>query len=138
MHVRVASPPLARALIAAAVACVAAAGCDDGPATANVAVTVAVAPAPPQAAAESIARVTLRDAQGRPVRGARVQIEAHMPHPGMAPVVADAAERGDGIYEARLQFTMAGDWILVATGELADGSRIVPQDMPVPDVRPAR
>ena len=138
MHVRVASPSFARALIAAAVACAAAAGCGDGSATAHVAVTVAVAPVPPRAAAESIARVTLRDAEGRPVSGARVQVEAHMPHPGMTPVVADAAERGDGIYEARLQFTMAGDWILVATGQLADGSRIVPQDLPVSGVRPAR
>ena len=41
----------------------------------------------------------------------------------MAPVVADVIERGDGEYEAPLQFTMAGDWILLVTGQLPDGSR---------------
>ncbi len=135
MHLRVASPPLARALIAAVAACAAAAACG-GPA-ADVAVSVALAEASPRAGADTIARVTLRDARGRPVSGARVQIEAHMPHPGMMPVVAEAADRGAGIYEARVRFTMAGDWILVAAGQLADGSRIAPEDLSVRGVRPA-
>jgi hypothetical protein len=55
----------------------------------------------------------------------------------MAPVVADVSERGDGVYEARLQFSMAGDWMLVLTGELADGRRITKQ-LEVPGVAPAR
>lgn len=66
-------------------------------------------------------RLTLRDAEGLPVRGARLRIEAHMSHPGMAPVLAEARERPDGVYEASLELTMAGAWTLVASGALADG-----------------
>jgi hypothetical protein len=60
------------------------------------------------------------------VKGASLRLEAHMSHPGMAPVVADLIER-DGIYESRVQLTMAGPWVIVASGELADGRRIVKQ-----------
>ena len=66
-------------------------------------------------------RSTLRDAEGLPVRGARLRIEAHMSHPGMAPVLAEAREHPDGVYEASLELTMAGAWTLVASGALADG-----------------
>ena len=45
----------------------------------------------------------------------------------MAPVTADLTERGNGDYEAPLQFTMAGDWVLVVTGELAGGGQIKKQ-----------
>jgi hypothetical protein len=54
----------------------------------------------------------------------------------MAPVVADVVERGDGVYDAPLQFTMAGDWILIVSGQLADGSQIKKQ-IEVAGVRPA-
>ena len=53
-----------------------------------------------------------------PSTGARLRLEGLMSHPGMAPVVAEVVERGDGAYDAPLQFTMAGDWILFVTGQL--------------------
>jgi hypothetical protein len=45
----------------------------------------------------------------------------------MAPVVTDALDKGDGVYEASLRFTMAGDWVLVVTGALPNGARITKQ-----------
>jgi hypothetical protein len=76
------------------------------------------------------------DATGRPVVGAHLRIEAQMSHPGMAPFLATASERGNGVYEAALRFTMAGDWIVLVTGSLSNGDT-VEYRIEVPGVRPA-
>ena len=99
--------------------------CDrPAPAADNVTVEWTMTPRPPVAGEATLVELTLRDASRRPVRGAKLQVEGHMSHPGMAPLTATAVERGDGVYEIRLRFTMRGDWILLVTGELPDGSRI--------------
>ena len=76
------------------------------------------------------------DAAGRPVLGAHLRVEAQMSHPGMAPFLATATERGNGVYEASLQFSMAGDWIVLITGSLSNGDK-VEHRIEVPGVRPA-
>lgn len=55
---------------------------------------------------------------------ATLSLEGHMTHPGMAPVVASMMEVAPGRYQAPLPLAMAGEWILVLTGTLADGSRV--------------
>lgn len=101
------------------------AACRRAPSVVNdVRVEWKITPSPPIAGGATLAELMLRDSARRPVRGARLRVEGHMSHPGMAPVMATAAERDDGVYEVRLPLTMRGAWILVVTGELPDGRRI--------------
>lgn len=122
MHVRVGPEGVARlGLIALLLGAVAACGGRD--AAHDVRVALVVDSVKPVVGADTTVRVTLDDGRG-PLRGARVQVEGHMSHPGMAPLVVDASETGAGTYTARIPFSMAGEWTLIATGALPDGRRI--------------
>ena len=88
----------------------------------------------PAVGRESVAEIQLNEAMARPVTGARLQLEAFMTHPGMAPVSAAVEEQGNGHYRARVSFTMAGDWVVRLQGTRADGRRIEVQE----DVRRVR
>lgn len=85
-----------------------------------------IVPGAPQVGRESAADVTLRLSNGDPVLGARMNIEGHMSHPGMAPVIAPLTEAGGGNYHARLILTMSGDWVMYIDGRLANG-RVIRQ-----------
>lgn len=90
----------------------------------------------PVAGVPAIATIRLRDGAGRPVRGASVSVEAHMAHPGMAPVIEKATERADGAYQVNLTLTMTGDWIVLVKGTLPDGRRL-DQRLDIRNVRPS-
>ena len=124
MHLRVGPEGVARVGLIALLFCLVAA-CGGRDAVRDVRVALAVDPVKPAVGADTTVRVTLDDGRG-PLRGARVQIEAHMSHPGMAPLVVDASETAAGTYTARIPFSMTGEWTLVATGTLPDGRRISP------------
>jgi hypothetical protein len=104
-------------------ACVVA-GCRDHGDSHDVTIEWSLDPARPIAGGNTTAVFSVRRAGGQPLTGARLRLEAHMSHPGMTPITVDLAERGDGRYETTLAFTMAGDWVLVMTGTLDDGTRI--------------
>ncbi len=134
MYLRVGSKGVARRglialLLCGAVAC-------GRTASGDLRVALALDPAVPRVGSDAAVRVTVSDGQGRPIRGAQLSIEAHMSHPGMAPVVAAAHETADGVYTARIPFSMAGEWTLVASGVLADGRRVAAQ-VERASVRPA-
>ena len=133
---RTAPEALARGLIVALLACAVAAACGRPDAGADVSVAWTIEPAPPSTGAATVAELTLKDERQQPIRGARLQLEAHMSHPGMSPVTTALAETGSGVYAGRLQFSMAGDWLLVVSGQLADGTRFTRQ-LEVPGVQPA-
>lgn len=129
------SVPLRRALpiLLAAAAVLAAAACRPAPAR-GIAFAWSLAPSPP-VVGDAILTLRVQDRNGRPVQGAALRVEGHMSHPGMAPVVAQAAERQPGVYEAAMAFTMRGDWILLVTGTLASGEPIEHR-IDVPGVQP--
>jgi hypothetical protein len=112
-----------------------AAGCasttSDAP---SIRVTHEVKPDPPMVGLATVA-LALEESGGRAISGAKVALEGNMSHPGMTPVFAEAREVTPGRYEAPLDLTMAGDWIVTATITLADGRRIGEQ-FDVRGVRP--
>jgi hypothetical protein len=87
-------------------------------------VSMVIEPSPPAVGPGSVI-ATLTDPAGRPVDGARLDVEANMSHAGMVPVLAGTAESRAGVYRVPLQWTMAGDWTADLKFTLPDGSRVV-------------
>jgi YtkA-like len=111
----------------AAVPALSAGGCRKSAETSGeVSIHESIAPQPVHTGAETIVFQLTNPAQ-QPVTAARVQVEADMDHPGMAPVFADAAETAPGSYRAQLNFTMGGDWVVLFHITLADGRKIEKQ-----------
>jgi hypothetical protein len=99
----------------------------------DVSVDLAVSPDPPVVGPATVT-VTLRDADGEPIDGAEMKLEGTMTHAGMVPVFADAIETEPGQYEASLEFTMGGDWIIIVRATLPDG-RSLEREIDVPGVK---
>jgi len=97
--------------------------------------TWSLRPQPP-VVGPAILTVTLRDPSGASVKSARVRLEAHMSHAGMAPVFAESVERAPGIYDLSFSLAMRGDWVLLVSATLADGAR-VERRIDVVNVRPS-
>ena len=68
--------------------------------------------------------ISLSGATAAMLGRAEVGVVAHMTHPGMTPVVATVTANGPDVYDAVVDFTMAGDWMLIATVRLPDGRRL--------------
>jgi hypothetical protein len=103
-----------------------AAGCHRQPVaedTSGVRMTAHVLPAQPVVGPATVT-VTMNGATAATLGSATVDVVAHMTHPGMTPVVATVTPHGPDVYEAALDFTMAGDWMLIATVRLHDGRRL--------------
>lgn len=98
----------------------------------EIAVDLVISPEPPQLGPAAIT-VTLQDAEGEPISGARVELEGNMNHAGMVPVFADAVEVTPGRYQASLEFTMGGDWFILVRADLPDG-RSMERKIDVPGV----
>lgn len=75
----------------------------------DLVLSVDTKPSKPQVG-ENVVRLRIRDAKGNPVRDATVSFLAAMTMPGMAPVKATAEHTKDEIYEAPVNFAMAGTW----------------------------
>jgi hypothetical protein len=89
----------------------------------DLTITHEVSPQPPRVGPTTIT-LKLTDAAGKPVSGARITLEGNMSHAGMAPVVAEAKEAGQGSYRANVELSMAGDWVMIAHVTLTDGRKL--------------
>ena len=80
----------------------------------------------PQPVKVGPAIITLRlaDATGNPMTGARITLEGNMSHAGMSPVFGEAKEAEPGRYQAPLEFTMPGDWIILIHITAAGGQKL--------------
>ncbi|GAB4541991.1 MAG: hypothetical protein Kow0063_33400 [Anaerolineae bacterium] len=87
---------------------------------ADVDIALAVSPDPPGVGATRLS-VSVRDTDGAPIDGARLQIRGDMSHAGMQPVLAEVAGGQGGRYETPFEWTMGGDWIVTVTATLPDG-----------------
>jgi hypothetical protein len=88
--------------------------------SADIKVELAIEPDPPKVGPATVT-VKLRGADAQPVRATTLKLEGNMSHAGMEPVFADAKEEAPGVYRARMEFTMGGDWFILLDGKLADG-----------------
>lgn len=91
--------------------------------TAGVLVTTRLIPTQP-AVGPATLTISLSGATADTLGRAAVQVVGHMTHPGMTPVVATVTARGPDVYDAAMDFTMPGDWMLIVTVRLHDGRRL--------------
>jgi hypothetical protein len=110
--------------------------CAAAPDARDIDLTWRTTPTLPVVGATTTAEIVLRDGARQPVSGARLDVEGHMSHPGMAPVIGTAREREAGVYQIEFQLPMAGDWIVLVRGTLADG-RTLSHRVDIAGVRPA-
>ena len=115
-------------LLLAAVACALAllgVACKLTEPTPDFLVQLDVTPSPPGVGRPAAVSLKVVDfLASKPVSGARVTLEGNMTHPGMTPVFAEAKESEPGRYRATLEFTMAGDWVVLVHAALPDGRKI--------------
>lgn len=91
-----------------------------------VAMTVQVEPEPLTVGAATLI-VTLKDAAGAPVDGARLQVHGDMDHQGMMPVDREASDSANGEYRIPFEWTMGGGWVVTITAQLPDNGGEISQ-----------
>jgi hypothetical protein len=111
------------AFLALALAAVFFCGCHRTAAPSSMSIQCEFTPQPPQAGPVILA-LKLSSSDAQPVTGAEITLEGDMSHPGMAPVFGEATEIGLGRYQGHLDFSMAGDWVILAHIKLANGRRL--------------
>ena len=102
--------------------------------SAFVAIEHEISPQPVRVGSVTII-LKLSGADGKPMTGAQIAIEADMSHAGMSPKFAEAKEADPGRYQAHLEFQMAGDWVILLHVTLPDGTKLERQ-IDVRGVRP--
>lgn len=69
-------------------------------------------------------KINLNHFDGSPINNAKVKLEASMNHAGMIPILIDATNTKENIYEATINLTMKGGWIVFIIIKLDDQQEI--------------
>ena len=64
------------------------------------------------------------DGSGKPVVGARIFLEGHMSHAGMAAVGIKTSELESGRYVGIMELSMAGDWTVIVRVVVPDRGEV--------------
>ena len=89
----------------------------------GVTVEEQISPQPPRVGQATVS-VELTDAAHKPITNADIMVEADMSHPGMSPVFGQTTQTASGTYQARVNFNMGGDWIVLLHIKLPNGRKI--------------
>ena len=73
---------------------------------------------------ETTLTLVLHDAGGQPVDNAAVRYDLTMPGMTMPPNQPQTDEKGNGVYDAKAIFTMAGDWRCRAEAQVPGGAAL--------------
>ncbi|HEY7677635.1 MAG TPA: FixH family protein [Candidatus Methylomirabilis sp.] len=90
--------------------------------TSGLAITLTTAPSPPARQEATTFEITVRDAAGNAVTGARISLEFSMHH-GMPENRPRVLERGGGRYVAAAALSMGGEWLAAVEVVHTDGRR---------------
>lgn len=91
--------------------------------TDGLAISLTTVPNPPARLEGTAFEISVRDAAGNPVLGARVSLELRMRAHSMPENQPRVQERGAGRYVAAGAFGMGGEWLAAVEVVLADGRR---------------
>ncbi len=93
------------------------AACGGKAPSSDLAITATFSPSPPRQGSEVIV-VSLKDADGKAVRGATVSIATTMPNMSMRGPSATAKDNGDGTYVADMVLQYATSWTFVISAAI--------------------
>lgn len=79
-------------------------------------------PAQPISGQDTTFRVTLADPAGQPMSGVKVQADLKMQIMDMGKNVVQLADKGNGLYEGKGQFSMTGPWNVIVSANGAGSS----------------
>ena len=72
-------------------------------------------PAQPMYGQDMVFRVTLKDDAGKQVTGVKVEADLKMKTMDMGKTIVSLVDNGQGIYEGKGKFSMAGPWDVIVT-----------------------
>lgn len=87
------------------------------PASLDIDIVARVEPELP-AVGESTLIVTLKDASGAPIDGARLRVQGNMDHAGMVTINREIDQSSNGEYQIPFEWTMGGGWVVEITAQL--------------------